>query len=183
MVGFFFVKPLATILILISAILPAFCQTQEKGLMERMDNPNMSLGNGMQNKKFVSSGSLKIKQYSESADTFGATREASLGAYAFTRTFLGIKNPWLGPKTFDAKKASLYTRSFLPNLERQMPVKKAIATTFDPRKDTPILGNPVVQTREYRGDGVAQGAVSRISDKITADMTIDQVRELLNKPR
>jgi hypothetical protein len=31
--------------------------------------------------------------------------------------------------------------------------------------------------------GEAQGALDGISDKIKKDMTIDEVRELLNKPR
>lgn len=168
---------------LLAMALPAHSQTQERGLLERMDNPDMTLANPMQSRKFVATDGMKIRPYSAAKDAFAVTREASLGSYAFTRTFFGVRNPWLGPKAFDAKKASLYSRTTIPNLTNKMPVRKAEVVTFDPQKDTANFGNPVVATREFRGDGAAPGAVSRMSEKITKDMTIQEVRELLNKPR
>jgi len=41
----------------------------------------------------------------------------------------------------------------------------------------------VVPVRQYIPQPSAQGAVNKITDKINNKMTIDEVRELLNKPR
>ena len=45
------------------------------------------------------------------------------------------------------------------------------------------FGSPVVPVSTYVPAPAAEGAVSRITDKITKKMTIDDIRELLNKPR
>ena len=37
--------------------------------------------------------------------------------------------------------------------------------------------------RPFLGRGGAQGSLDQIADKVKKEMTIDEVRELLNKPR
>ena len=57
---------------------------------------------------------------------------------------------------------------------------KAAETKDASEKGKTFIDHHVVETREFRGRGTAQGALNAEHGKNTA-MTIDQVRELLNK--
>jgi len=162
----------------------ALGQEQEKKLMDRIKKPDMNLSSTMQGKAFGGkSGSLGLRQAGESKDSYAGVRDAYIKDFPFTRSFLGIKNPWFGGKVYDAKAADTFSKSIIVNADREVPVRKAEAVGYWDATKAANFGSPVVPVRQYIPQPAAQGAVNQITDKINDKMTIDEVRELLNKPR
>jgi len=161
----------------------ASAQDQERKLVDRVMKPDMELSNPLQTKSFGQTSSVALRQAGESRDSYAGVRDAYIKDFAYTRSFLGIKNPWFGGKVYDTKGASLLTKSALVNADREVPVKKAEAAEYYDATKAANFGSPVVPVRPFIPQAAAQGAVSGISDKINDKMTIDEVRELLNKPR
>lgn len=158
-------------------------QTQEQKLMDRIKNPNMNQSSAMQTKSFGKSGSVDLRKASETKDSYAGVRDAYIKDFPFTRSFLGIKNPWFGGKVYDSKTASTFSKSMVVNADREVPVKKAEAVGYWDATKSANFGAPVVPLRPFVPQGVAQGSVNGIADKINNKMTIDEVRDLLNKPR
>jgi hypothetical protein len=167
----------------VGTVATGFSQVQERKLMDRFLKPNMELGNPLQAKSFAEGRSVALRKASESRDSYAGVRDAYIKDFAYTRSFFGIKNPWLGGKLYDTKNASLLTKSALLNADREVPVKKAEAVGFYDATKSVNYGSPVVPVRPFIPSPAAPGSVNTISDKITDKMTIDEVRELLNKPR
>jgi len=160
-----------------------YSQTQERKLMDRVLKPDMEQSNPLQTKSFSQASSVALRKARESKDSYAGVRDAYIKEFAYTRSFLGIKNPWFGGKVYDTKRASLLTKSAILNADREVPVKKAEAASYYDATKGAYFGSPVVPVRPFIPQPAAQGSVSGISDKINHKMTIDEVRELLNKPR
>ena len=160
----------------------AFAQTQERKLVDRIMKPEMQMGNPLQKKSFEQAGAFDVRQAGEAGSQFGA-KNAYVKDYAFTRSFFGIKNPWFGNKVYSANSADLWSKSLIPNMSREVPVKKAEAVNYWDAAKKANFGSPVVPVNPFIPPPAAQGAVSGIKDKINNKMTIDEVRELLNKPQ
>jgi len=150
--------------------------------MDRMLKPDMQQGNPLQGKEFGKTDSVGVRNASESKGGFAGVRDAYIKDYPFKRSFLGIKNPWFGGKVYDSQAASTWSKSAIANADRKVPVKKAEAVGFYDATKQATLGATTVPLHPFTPQAGAQGAVSRISDKINNKMTIDEVRELLNKP-
>ncbi len=159
-----------------------YSQTQERKLMDRMLKPDMELQNPLQTKSFGKASSVTLRKASESVDSYAGVRDAYIKEFPYTRSFLGIKNPWFGGKVYDSKGASLLTKSAIVNADREVPVKKAEAANYSDATKGAYFGSPVVPVQPFIPQPAAQGSVSGISGKINEKMTIDEVRELLNKP-
>ena len=170
-------------LLLVATAATGAAQVQERKLMDRVLKPDMELGNPLQAKSFSEGSSVALRKASESRDSYAGVRDAYIKDFAYTRSFLGIKNPWFGGKVYDTAAASLLTKSALVNADREVPVKKEEAAGYYDATKSVNYGSPVVPVREFIPSPAAQGSVSGISDKINDKMTIDEVRELLNKPR
>lgn len=158
-------------------------QEQERGLMERIQRPDMQMGNPLQGKTYSNPGSLKIKDSSPLKTFSTGTANAGAKEFAGTRSFFGLKNPWFGNKVYDAKSAALSPRGGSANLSSAFPVRQAVVNEFSGAARKADLASAVVPVRPFLDKGAAQGALDQLSDRITKEMTIDEVRELLNKPR
>jgi len=174
--------------ILISFLLLAFAasgraQTQERKLVDRVMKPDMELGNPLQNKSYAGGTSLGDKTASSSDNSYWGVKEARIKEYPLTRSFLGIKNPWFGSKVMETKNAGLFSKYAIKNADREVTVKKAEAVGYYDATKSAYFGSPVVPTPVFIPRADSQGAVSQITEKINNKMTIDEVRELLNKPR
>jgi len=165
----------------VSLPVSGFSQTQEVKLVDRIMHPNMELGNPLQSKSFSGTSSVPIKSSSKAGKGFYGLKDAETKAFPFTRSFLGVKNPWFGGKVFATKKTAPLSK---------YDAKKAgtdkttdVVAYYGATKSADYFGSPVVPLSTFVPRPAAGGAVSRISDKINQKMTIDEVRELLNKPR
>lgn len=171
----------AALLLAASACLHA--QSQDRKLLDRIQKPDMTLASPMQGQSYEGSGTLEMRALRGADKTYAAGSSPYAKEFAITRSFFGIKNPWIGGKVFrDTGEAFDAGKTFRNN--EVVPVRKAeVVTYYDAGKPAAYVSREVVEVKPFEVRGKAQGAVDTITDKITKDMTIDQVRELLNKPR
>ena len=165
--------------------LPAFlgAQEQERKLLDRIQRPNMELTNPMQGKSFNGGGGVEIKDATVGRQAFTGAKSPLLKEFAGTRSFFGIKNPWFGNRVFETKPASLSKSGGLGKLDAAYPVRDALTREFPSSEKQANLGTSTVPVRPFLVRGESQGALEQLSTKINKEMTIDDIRELLNKPR
>ncbi len=96
-----------------------------------------------------------------------------------TRSFLGIKNPWFGRKTVEADKASLWSKTGIANADKKFAVDAAGTREFYQADKKAGERMEEVPTRSTKVEGKAQGMMDSISSQ--KNLTVEQVRELLNK--
>ncbi|MFM8364100.1 MAG: hypothetical protein ACKOAS_03010 [Verrucomicrobiota bacterium] len=163
--------------------LPALlcAQEQERKLLDRIQRPDMELSNPMQKKSFERDGGVSIRE-APIARAYAGTKDATAKEFAGTKSFFGIKNPWFGNRVFEAREAPLMARGG-GNLAAAYPVRDARVGDYKDSTKKAALGQSVTEVRPFLAQGGAQGSLDQISDKIRKEMTIDEVRELLNKPR
>lgn len=166
------------------AVCGSLCaQTQDRKMLDRMLKPDMDLGNPLQTKEFNPGGSMELRAASYSSRGFDPSKQANIKEFAFTRSFLGIKNPWFGNKVFETGTPGDWQQKSMWGADKTVDVRTAPATAFYDSEKPANLGNSIVPVQPFEARGAAQGAVSQVTDKISEKMTIDEVRELLNKNR
>jgi hypothetical protein len=183
------------ILCLLLAAGIARAQQQEPGMLERIDlntkramqamdanaKSDPSLASPLASKSYKA-GAFEAKTFSVGA--FSGTKSASAGTFE-TRSFLGIKNPWFGKKVFatdanrEAQKAAresqqtYRTQAFAVRKYEQA----GKADLRDATAELPSAAEP----RPYLVPGKTQGAMDRYTENLHKDLSIDDVRDLLNK--
>jgi len=157
----------------------ASAQQQEQKLLDRVTKPDMTLANPMQTRTFEGTGDLQPdKKANVSGQVSFADKTFIADSSLKTRSFLGIKNPWFGSRVFDARKARLEA-SVIPKAEAVYPVDKAEDRKYDPGKTA--VTSAEVPLRSYTPRGSAQGAIDSVSDTVKKDLTVDDIRAILNK--
>ena len=158
---------------LLACAAPALAQEQEGKLLDRLLRPDMKMQNGAQNKHFTAGGNQVDKQavtptfhYQEKSNTrtFASSRE--IGATNFTTDHFrnGDGTAYVPKNARFADTASVASKSF-SGTRGAMGNDRAIAT-----------GN-FTNSRAFLDKGKSQKALSQQSKPLT----IEQVRELLNK--
>lgn len=160
--------------ILALSVLPAPAQEQEKKLIDRLLQPDMSLQNSAQSRQFTSIGSTTTKQ-------------------ARTKSFYVAERPaekaFSGPReyhtpTFDLRKPRH------PTTQAKLTTRTTIAKTKDPFSTfayrdvkTAPAADKIAETSEFQGTRpfLAKGKSQKALSAQDRPLTIDQVRELLNK--
>lgn len=157
------------------------CSAQN--LAERSQSYDMSRINDMQDRKFEGGGSLKIKAAQGWSKNAQGSGTFETGDYEYTRSFLGIKNPWIGGKVLKTKPANLSNNLTLKNLEKEVATedasmeRKAVGTS----KSAPTPG--IVPVKTYEARGSAQGALNKENEGVNKEMSVEELREILNKNR
>jgi len=160
------------------AVCPA--QQQEKTLMERLDasqkNWNAGMSSPLNGKKFEGNTDLKIKK-SDIADTYRGSKGFGAESYT-TRSFFGLKNPWFGKKVMKTDAANLWSKSMVAS-DKKFAVDAASIREFPQAKKSMLGTNHIVEKKTFIPDPKAQGTL----DQTKQQLTIDEVREILNKNR
>jgi hypothetical protein len=160
-----------------------FAQQEEKKLIERvLAKPDMSLINPMNEKKFDGGGFL-LKKAATGPSSFAYDQKTSPEKYRNVRSFLGLKNPWFGKKIYESNQASVWSKTLITNADAQFPAETARAEKFSQADKKASRRKEPVKTSAYLGRGSSQGRLDQISEKIDKNMTLEQVREILNKNR
>jgi hypothetical protein len=156
----------------------AFAQQQEAKLIDRLLRPNVTLANSAQNKKF---GNTQASQFNKPART---------QRFHLVRT--SAAKPWTGdrvltPQQFAARHfragdsaADVSSRSQLTKNDTVISTPTVVAGTRVAAEST--VTNPVreyADTRPFLGKGKSQKALQAQNKPLT----IEQVRELLNKSK
>jgi len=171
------VKTILTAALLFSFLVSGFSQTQEAKLYDRIMKPNMQLGNSLRNKSFSGTAVVPLRASPAAGQSFYGVKDATVKDFS-TRSFLGLKNPWFGSKVFATKDAPAMSTY---DVKQAGFNKAADASGFYGATKGADFGSPVVPVTTFVAAPAAKGAVSRISDKINEKMTIDEVRDLLNR--
>jgi hypothetical protein len=158
-------------------------QQDEKKLLERvLAKPDMSQINPMNAKKFDSGGFL-AKKAAAGSSSFLYKQKTSPGKYENVRSFLGIKNPWIGKKLYESSTASVWSKTLIQNKDSAYPVESIDAGKFHQAERSASRREQPFRTSSYLAQGSAQGRLDQLSEQIDKNMTIEQVREILNKNR
>jgi hypothetical protein len=166
----------------ILATVSLMAQQQERKLLERIQRPDMQLESQFQSKSYSGSSGPNFKSSPLSKKSYGANESPLIKEFSGSRSFLGIKNPWFGQRVFAAKSASLISRTgFDPS--KSYDDKQASTATYVAASKKANSSKTEVPQKPFLVQGGAQGAMQQISDKVKKEMTIDDVRELLNKPQ
>lgn len=141
------------------------------------------LENSMNNKTFDGVGKGKFNKKSESG-TFRYNQKPGPGSYKMTRSFLGIKNPWFGTKVYAAEKADVESKSMVDDINRKFTDKQAKTSDYyQSGKAAPVQEDLRIKTDTFIAKGKTPGSTTQASERVGKEMTIEQVRDLLNKER
>lgn len=156
----------------------AHAQQQEQTMMDRIMRPNLEQKNSMGEKPFTGS-SFSTGKF-RGAGAYSGVKEAPTKTFG-TRVFLGIRNPWFGKKVYETAAARELTRYVLSD--------KAYASRSMKTKAAPEEGRTswqagrAVETRKFLGRGKSQNALDAASPAAQSALSIDQVRDVLNRDR
>jgi hypothetical protein len=150
----------------------ALSQEQESKLVDRLLKPDMTLSNSAQDKQFI--GVHQGAAKSVSAHEFGGVRDTTVKEYRGKRAFFA----WLFGRTHDFRRtrpAVLSSRSDLP--------QKTFATHGSAAHESGDAAKTVTPD-DYAGNNrtfLPQGKSQKSLDVKRHQMSIDEVRELLNR--
>ena len=161
-------------LALLTGIPAIFAQEQEAKLVDRILKPNMSLVNSAQNKQFHTAGA--------SVANTAPTRSFAAPNNSLSKPFPGertLSAPQFGSRPFQAgdRVADVSARSTPAKTEMVYVASAVQSTRVAPENDLSVAATPFAGTRPFLGRGKSQKALSARD----TPLTIEQVRELLNK--
>lgn len=152
----------------------ALGQEQEQKLVDRLLQPNMELQNKAQSKKFLADHGGAIEKRAN-VGSFYVQEKKNAKQFTATRD---ISTPQFRSENFrGSKEAAVAPEREMVNAHRNV----ATAGVRDVR--TARDSNKIVDSRAYAGNRqfLARGKSQKSLDRQNPPLTIDQVRELLNK--
>jgi hypothetical protein len=168
-------RPLAFIVLLLATSGVLRAQEQERKLMDRILQPDMSLGNPMQGKTYYS-GNASGLDTTRTADVKDFYFSQKFSAKAFETKDFAAKDFWQGDFQFSTKSANVKSAS-----EGDKIYETKSATVKDARENAKTYDTHGYATRE----AVEKGKTSQahLNEKYLGkpEMNMDQVRDLLNK--
>jgi hypothetical protein len=159
-------------LVVLVALSCAHAQDQESKLVDRLLRPNTTLGNNAQNKQFVADGASINKKASvgtfyvqkkSNSKSFSGTRDFSTRQFN-SQSFQGTPRASGTPKTFASSRSAYPTRT--TRVPRDAP-----------QSDKKVASHSYAENRPFLEQGKSQKSLNRQNPPLT----IEQVRELLNK--
>jgi hypothetical protein len=149
-------------------------QEQERKLIDRLLRPDMSLVNSAQDKKFVATGNSPLDKKFD-------TKVFDPGEQHSTKSFLGIREFFA--RKFEMKKSSQSETVAVTHRESRY-AGTQFATGKSSFGETARAPENKVKTREYvesHRPFLAKGTRQRMLSQQDHSLTIDEVRELLNR--
>src|SRR5215831_14110622 len=162
-------------ILLLTVLCSASAQDQEKKLVDRLLKPDMTLQNDAQNKKFVGDGSASINKRA-SVGAFYVHRKPRSKDFSGTRDFSTTQfysQTYHGERT--AHEAS--SQQTLANSKAPYANKTARGVRDAPQSGTKVASRAYAGNRPFLDEGKSQKSLNRQNEPLT----IEQVRELLNK--
>jgi len=170
------VQKSAGLCVLLSAVLcSASGQDQEKKLVDRLLKPDMTLQSDAQNKKFTGDGSASINKRA-SVGTFYLHQKPRSKNFSGTRDFSTTQ---FYSKTYHGGRSAYEVSSHQP-MANSRPVyanQTARGVRDAPQSGKKVASRGYAGSRPFLDEGKSQKSLNREN----APLTIDQVRELLNK--
>jgi hypothetical protein len=162
-------------ILLLAVLCSASAQDQEKKLVDRLLKPDMALQNDAQNKKFVGDGSVSINKRAN-VGTFFVHRRQRSKDFSGTRDFSTTQfysKTYHGGRT--AHEAS--SQQTLANSKAPYANQTARGIRDAPQSEKKVASRAYAGNRPFLNQGTNQKSLNRHNEPLT----IEQVRELLNK--
>jgi hypothetical protein len=149
-------------------------QDQERKLIDRLLRPDMTLQSREQKKKFIADGTSINKKANvgsfyvdkkSNSKTFSGTRDFSTQQFS-SRSFHGSRSAYMNSSQQAAGNSRL-----------AYPTQPAPGTRDAPQSGKKVASRAYAENRPFLDQGKSQKSLNRQN----APLTIDQVRELLNK--
>jgi hypothetical protein len=150
-------------------------QDQEKKLVDRLLKPDMALQNDAQNKKFAGDGSASINKRA-SVGAFYVHQKPSSKNYSGTRDFSTTQfysQTYRGGRTAH----EISSQQTLTNSKSTYASQTARGVRDAPQSGKKVASRPYPGNRPFLNQGTNQKSLNRQNEPLT----IEQVRELLNK--
>jgi hypothetical protein len=168
--------------------LSAQATTHEGKLLERLEaqykssiNPENAPVFDPASKKFEDGAKLGLQKEARLKTAYDGDKSFDQMIKKETRSFLGIKNPWFGKKIFVTQDAFLKKPYALNKNQSPFATKDATVKEFqDANKAMDSRSDPMPRPQVVP-QGTAQGSIDAREGTEVKKMTIEQVRELLNK--
>jgi hypothetical protein len=167
-------KLLAIFVLLLTAFCCLRAQDQERKLVDRLLRPDMTLQNSEQKKKFIADGRSINKK--ASVGTFYVEKKSTSKTFSGTREFSTQQfnsRPFHGSHSAFEDSSNHLTR----NSRLAYPTQPARGPRDAPQSDKKVASRAYAENRPFLDQGKSQKSLNRQN----APLTIDQVRELLNK--
>jgi hypothetical protein len=165
-------KLLATCLLIV-CVSPLRAQEQERKLIDRIVKPDMTLQNDAQNKKFDASGSFADKR--AHVGTFYLQEKSNSKKFSGTRDFSAKQHDVRLFAGGQPATANISSRTVVPNSHYSTASASGLDQARDAKKRKET--NDFAGNRPFLDQGKSQKSLSRKNPPLT----IEQVRELLNK--
>ena len=168
-------KSAGVLVILVAVLCSARAQDQEKKLLDRLLKPDMTLQNDAQNKKFMgdraspinkraSVGTFYVHQKTHSK-SFSGSRDFSTTQF-YSRTYRGGR-----------KASEVSSQQVIANAHSAYANQTARGVREAPQSGKKVASRGYAGNRPFLDQGKSQKSLNQQN----APLTIDQVRELLNK--
>jgi hypothetical protein len=160
---------------LFAALCSASGQDQERKLVDRLLKPDMTLQNEAQNKKFTGEGSASINKRAN-VRTFYAYQKTRSKNFSGTRDF--ATNQFYS-QTYHSRRGSydVSSRQTMTNSRAAYANQTARDVRDAPQSGKKVASRAYAGTRPFLDEGKSQKSLNQQN----APLTIDEVRELLNK--
>jgi hypothetical protein len=169
------VAKLLTISVLLVAAAPCLrAQDQERKLIDRLLRPDMTLQSSEQKKKFVADGTSINKK--ASVGTFYVEKKPSSKTFSNAR---GFSTQQYHSRPYHGNRSAFENSSqqAVGNSRSVYPAQTARGPRDAPQSDKKVASRAYAENRPFLDQGKSQKSLNRQN----APLTIDQVRELLNK--
>jgi len=160
---------------LTAALCCIHAQDQEKKLVDRLLKPDMTLQNDAQNKKFVGDGSVSVNKRANvgtffihqkpRSKSFSGTRDVSTTQF-YSQTYRGGRTGY-----------EVSSQQTLANSKATFANQTARGIRDAPQSGKKVASRAYPGNRPFLNQGTNQKSLNRQNDPLT----IEQVRELLNK--
>ena len=149
-------------------------QDQERKLVDRLLRPDMTLQNSEQKKKFVADGTSINKK--ANVGTFYVEKKPNSKMFSGTREF---STRQVHSRQFHGSRSAFENSSqqAAGNSRLAYPTQTARGSRNAPQSDKKVPSREYAENRPFLDQGKSQKSLNRQN----APLTIDQVRELLNK--
>jgi len=149
-------------------------QDQERKLVDRLLRPDMTLQSSEQKKKFIADGRSINKK--ASVGTFYAEKKPNSKTFSRTRGFSTLQ---FNSQPFHGNRSAFENSSqqAVGNSRPAYPTQTARGSRDAPQSDKKVASRAYAENRPFLDQGKSQKSLNRQN----APLTIDQVRELLNK--
>ncbi len=169
-------RKLAGVFVILVAVLgSASAQDQERKLLDRLLKPDMTLQNDAQNKKFVADGSSPINKRAK-VGTFYVHQKTHSEKFSGTRDFSTTQ---FYSQTYHAgrKAYAASSQQGIANAHSAYANQTARGIRDAPQSGKKVASRGYAGNRPFLDEGKSQKSLNQQN----APLTIDQVRELLNK--